>query len=221
MTDSERKRGWVFFGLYLLVFPYIIAWVQRLFMGEGEAPVAEMNIVYYAMLFALSLLVFWTFLRHAFTLLLDWLPENCFAFFTGLLGAGVLHFLVYLIPLPVQDPAQGQYLQEYLLSPAATTLLVVVLIPLVEEILFRGLLFGSLRRGSRWLAYVVAVLVYAFAGVWRFALDLGDPRYLLLAVRYLPMSLALCWCYDNGGSIWSAVALHMAISGFQLFSIVR
>ena len=28
-----------------------------------------------------------------------------------------------------------------------------------------------------------------------------DFRYLLLFLQYVPMSLALTWCYDNGGSI--------------------
>lgn len=221
ITDSERRRGWVFFALYLLVFPYLNAWAQRLLMGEGEAPVAEANVVYYVLLFALALLVFWTFLRHGFSLLVDWLPENAFAFVTGLAGAGLLHFLVTLIPYPVQNPSEMQYLQEFAISPVATAVLLVVLIPLIEETLFRGLVFGSLRQYSRPLAYVVSVLVYALACVWRYALEIGDPAYLLLFIQYLPMSLALAWCYDNGGSIWSAVALHMTINGFMLFSIVH
>ena len=221
MTDSERRRGWVFFALYLLVFPYLNAWAQRLLMGEGEAPVAEANVVYYVLLFALALLVFWTFLRHGFSLLVDWLPENAFAFVTGLAGAGLLHFLVTLIPYPVQNPSEMQYLQEFAISPVATAVLLVVLIPLIEETLYRGLVFGSLRQYSRPLAYVVSVLVYALACVWRYALEIGDPAYLLLFIQYLPMSLALAWCYDNGGSIWSAVALHMTINGFMLFSIVH
>ena len=217
MTDSERKRGWVFFGLYLLVFPYLNGWVQRLWLSGGEAPIAETNLVYYGLLFVLSLLVFWTFLRHGFNLLLDWLPENCFAIATGFVGAGVLHFLVMLIPLPVENPVPFQWQGEYLLSPGATVLLVVVLIPLIEEVLFRGLLFGSLRKYSRILAYVVTVLVYALACVWRYALDFGNPAYLLLMFQYLPMSLGLAWCYDNGGSIWGTVLLHMALNGAQLF----
>ena len=221
MTDSERRRGWVFFALYLLVFPYLNGWAQKVLAGEGEAPVAEANVVYYVLLFALALLVFWTFLRHGFNLLVDWLPENAFAFFTGLVGAGALHFLVMLIPYPVQNPAELQYLQEFAISPAATTVLLVILIPLIEETLFRGLVFGSLRQYSRPLAYVVSVLVYSLACVWRYALEIGDPAYLLLAVQYLPMSLALAWCYDNGGSIWGAVGLHMAINGFMLFNIVH
>ncbi len=221
MTDSERKRGWVFFALYLLVFPYLNGWAQKLFAGDAEAPVAEANVVYYTLLFVLALLVFWTFLRHGFSLLLDWLPENAFAFGTGLLGGLLLRFLVGLIPLPVEDPTQLQYLQEYIISPTATTVLLVVLIPLIEEVLFRGLVFGSLRQYSRPLAYGVTVVLYAVACVWRYALEAGNPAYLLLVIRYLPMSLALTWCYDNGGSVWAAVALHMALNGVMLFSIIH
>lgn len=147
LTRAEMGRGWVFFALYLTVFPLSMGWVQRAF--HGELPVAEANVVYYLLAATLVFLVFWTFLRHGFDLLLDWLPENLFAFGTGLVGAGVLHLLVMLIPLPVQNPNPESYAQQFALSPAATVVILVVLMPLVEEPLFRGLLFGATRRYSR------------------------------------------------------------------------
>ena len=213
----------MFFALYLLGFPYLNAWAQQVLLGDAEAPAAEANVVYYALLFALALLVFWSFLRHGFSLLVDWLPENCCACGPGLGGALGGNILAGLLPLPVENPVPMQYLQEHLLSPAATTVLLVVLMPLIEETLFRGLLFGTLRRESRALAYVATVLVYALSCVWRYVFQPTgvDLRYLLLAVEYLPMSLALCWCYDNGGSIWSAVGLHMVLNAAQLITIVR
>ena len=45
-------------------------------------------------------------------------------------------------------------------------------------------------------------------------------RYLLLAVQYLPAGILLAWCYERGGSLWSAVLLHMAINGLTLLRIV-
>lgn len=170
----------------------------------------------------LVFLVFWTFLRHGFDLLLDWLPENLFAFGTGLVGAGVLHLLVMLIPLPVQNPNPESYAQQFALSPAATVVILVVLMPLVEEPLFRGLLFGATRRYSRVLGYVLSTLVFALYCVWQFVYSYGtvDFRYLLLFLQYVPMSLALTWCYDNGGSIWSPIALHMVLNALILASAV-
>lgn len=222
MTDSERKRGWVFFGLYLLVFPWLMGWLQKVFT-DGEPMVAEANVLYYALLFTLSLLVFWSFLRHAFSLLIDWLPENFFAILTGLAGYLVTAVAVYFIPLPVPDLIPLDYGQQFLLAPGPTVVVAVLLMPLVEEVLFRGLMFGSLRRYSRSIAYAVTIPLYALALVWQYCFHPTglDLRYLLLAVRYLPMSAALAWCYDNGGSVWGAVLLHMAINGITLFAAVH
>ncbi|MBM6722889.1 CPBP family intramembrane metalloprotease [Pseudoflavonifractor phocaeensis] len=209
-------RGWVFFALYVLLFPWVMGWVQRSF--HGELPVAEANVVYYLLSATLVFLVFWTFLKHGFHLLLDWLPENLFAFGTGLAGWAVLSFLAWLIPLPVENPNLLSYPEQYALAPLATVVILVVLMPVVEEPLFRGLLFGTSRRYSRILGYLLSTLVYALYCVWQFVYAYGtvDFRYLLLMVEYLPMSLALTWCYDNGGSIWSPIALHMVINAVTL-----
>jgi hypothetical protein len=94
--------------------------------------------------------------------------------------------------------------------------LILVLIPVVEETLFRGLIYGSLRGYSRTLAAVLGVVFYALAVVWRYALDLKDLRYLLLVIPYLPMSAALTWCYDRGGSVWGCVVLHALLNGLIL-----
>ena len=220
LTRTETARGWVFFALYLLVFPWAMGLVQRAF--QGLLPVAQSSVAYYLLSAALVFLVFWSFLRHGFSLLLDWLPENLFAFATGLAAAGVLHFLVMRIPLPVENPNSLSYPEQFALAPFSTVVILAVLMPVVEETLFRGLLFGATRRYSRALAYVLSTLGFAVYCVWQFVFAYGqvDFRYLLLAVRYLPMSLALTWCYDNGGSIWTPIALHAVINAFALFFAV-
>ena len=216
LKRAELCRGWVFFALYVFFFPWLMGWVQRSY--EGEFPVAHANVVYYLLIGVLTFLVLWSFLKNGFILLLDWLPENLFAFFTGLVGAVALHSLTMLIPLPVDNPNLYSYPQQYLLDPASTLLVLVVLMPLVEEPLFRGLLFGTVRGYSRALAYVLSTLVYALYCVWQFVFGYGgvDPRYLLVMIQYVPMSLALTWCYDRGGSIWNPILLHMVLNGVHL-----
>ena len=220
LTLGECVRGLALAFLYLCVFPFAMAWVQR--TGGVELPVAETNVIYYFISVLLVFLLFWLFLKRNFTLLLDRLPENLWGAAVGLAGWVVLDGLARLIPLPVANPNDITYAMEYLLSPRATVVILVVLMPIVEEMLFRGLLFGTLLRYSRGLAYAVSVLVYAFFCVWQFVFSYGqvDLRYLLLAVQYLPAALALCWCYDHGGSLWGAVLLHMAVNGLTLLRIV-
>ena len=223
LTRQEQFRGLIFFALYFLVFPVLkmgVEWFFDHFFGLflSEAMSAA---VYYLILGALTLIVFWSFLKNSLDILVDFLPENLLAFATGLVGAGVLHFLVTLLPWPVENPNQASWAEQYAYSPAATIIIVVLLMPLIDEVLFRGLVFGSLRRYSRPLAWACSVLLFMLYSVWTFAVAYGDARYLVLAFQYLPMALALTWCYDRGGSIWSTVLLHAVIDAFTLFNAVH
>lgn len=73
-------------------------------------------------------------------------------------------------------------------SPPTALLIVVVVVlvaPLCEEILYRGLLWGGLTRlgAGRWLAFAVTTVIFALAHFeW--------PRALLLLVVALPLGLA-------------------------------
>lgn len=213
MTASERQRGLVFLVLYLLVFPRLNAWAQRLFAGDGELLTAEANVIYYSVLFALVLLAFWSFLKKDLSGLLDWLPENLTGVAVGLVVAGGLYYAGRFLPFPVSDPISLQYAQEFRVSPAPTLALILVLIPLVEETVYRGFIYGHLREYSRPLAMSVCTVLYALACVWRYALDFSDPRYLLLTILYLPMSAGLTLCYDSGGSVWGTALLHAGLNG--------
>ena len=223
LTRREQIRGLIFFALYFLVFPVlkmVVEWAFDHFFGLylSEAMSAA---VYYYIMGILTVLVFWSFLKNGLTILNDFLPENLLALATGLVGAGVLHFLVMLLPWPLENPNSISWAEQYAYSPAATIVIVVILMPLIDEVLFRGLVFGSLRRYSRPLAWVCSVLLFMIYSVWTFAVAYGDARYLMLAFQYLPMALALTWCYDRGGSIWPTIVLHTIIDAFSLFQAVH
>ena len=221
LTRGELYRGWVFFALYFLFFPFLMAWVQLAFDERWGLYLsdASANVLYYSFSAVLVLLVFWSFLKHGFFLLLDWLPENLFAFATGLILWFLLRFLIGMIALPVTNPSHADYAAQFLIAPGATTAILVFLTPLVEETLFRGLVFGGLRRHSRLFAYLVSVFLFSLYSVWQFAFVWRDWRYLLLFVQYLPAGAALTRCYDNGGSIWSTIFLRMTINAVTLFGI--
>ena len=220
MTDTERRRGLAFLLLYLFLFPYLNGWAQRLLFSDAESMPAEANVVYYAFLFILVLLEFWSFLKEDFLGLLDWLPENLFGLAAALVLAGGFQAALRLLHLPLVDPAAGQYAAEFAAAPGPTLVLLLVLIPVVEELVYRGIVYGTLRFYSPLLAGIVATVVYALANVWRYALELGDARVLLLALLYLPRGAALTWCYDNGGSIWACALCHASINAITLFLAV-
>ena len=138
MIDSERQRGLVFLGLYLFVFPYLSEWIQRRFAEEDELLLTQSNVIYYGVMFLLVLFCFWSFLKKDFAGLLDWLPENLTAVVLGTLLGGGLQLALSLLPFPLADPISAQYAEQFRISPGPTLVLILLLIPLVEETVYRG-----------------------------------------------------------------------------------
>lgn len=77
-------------------------------------------------------------------------------------------------------------------------LLLVVFAPLAEEFIFRGYLFGMLRRYGSFLVSAIAVsLLFGLAhGQW----NVGIVTFVL--------SMALCYIRERTGSIWTGMGLH-------------
>src|SRR3546814_3168557 len=84
-------------------------------------------------------------------------------------------------------------------SLAAMLLLVGVLVPFIEEIIFRGLLFGWLRKHLRFLlaAPVVALLFAVAHQVW-----------MLVPVLFF-MGLVLAAATERSGSLWQIGRAHV------------
>lgn len=216
LTGPERIRGGLLLVLYFILFPFFMARVQRAI--GGEAPVAELNVIYYLLLGLTALLLLRAPLFRDFNVLLDGLPRSLGALAAGLCVWAALGFLLDRIPLPVEDPTPWGWAAEFAMSPAATLILLLVLIPMVEETVFRGFLFRLVRPWSPVLAYVVSGGGFALYCVWQLVFSYGrvDLRYLLLAMRWLPAGLALTWCCDRSRSVWAAVLLHGTIDGLVL-----
>ena len=96
----------------------------------------------------------------------------------------------------------------------------VILVPVAEETLYRGLIFGSLQKKSRAAAYVLSTLFFGLihvAGYW----DTASPVTLLLCLlQYVPAGLCLAWAYEKADTIWTPILMHMAINQFSI-SLMR
>lgn len=223
LTVEEQRVGWVFFALYLFVFPFLVGLVTRFLEEHLElgVPAAQSSAIYYAAVLLLLVAVFWDFLKNAFRILSDNTRRNLFALVVGFLSGMLFTVLLSLIPLPVENPVIGDYRGQFLLAPGFTTAVVMFLRPMTEEILYRGLLFGSLRKKNRPLAYVVSIGLSALAAVWQFAVPDGGVMYLLLALRYIPLAAAATWAYDIGGSVLTPMALRVILNGlFLVFALI-
>ena len=96
----------------------------------------------------------------------------------------------------------------------------VVLAPLAEELIYRGLIFGSLAEKNRLLGYAVSVAVFSVIHVVGYMGQMDAAWITLSLLQYVPAGIALAFAYDYSGSIWTSVAIHMAINAIGI-SLMR
>ncbi|CAN5391222.1 hypothetical protein BH09MYX1_BH09MYX1_21900 [soil metagenome] len=134
--------------------------------------------------------------------------------FAGLLGAGLYPILAriddrFAIAFPDGDAAQESIAKLFAApTPGAKIALFVavgVVIPLSEEIFFRGMLFGALLRGRGEVAKRLPMVMLACAGY--FALAQGDLRALASS---LILGIVLSWVRARSGSTFLTVVVHVA-----------
>lgn len=94
-----------------------------------------------------------------------------------------------------------------------TVLAMICLVPLAEEVLFRGILQRSLAKYmNRWQAIGISSLIFAF---FHFSTTQGwDNIELILSLFILSCYLGLI--YEKRGSIWAPVGLHMAFNAISI-----
>ena len=221
MTSGEQIAGVIFFVIYLLVLPFAVAPMFRLverLLGVSISKTLE-NIIYYYVLFAVTIVIFHGFLGRTTRYLADNFGGACKMLAVGLIALYGLNELVYRLTNLVftnhtnlNDTTISAQIDT---APRVTLVIVVLLAPFVEEVLFRGLVFGNLKAKSRAVGYVVSCLLFALLHVWQFAVVSRDITYFLLMVQYLVPGLVLAWAYDHSGTLWSSIAIHAAANALS------
>ena len=190
---------------------------------SGRLSLGMANFWLYAGSALFLVLILWGFLRREmdpifdrpFLSLIEILRFYAAIWIFDLLAALFLSFLGVK-----GDSANNQQTMALLQSERGPMLAATVfLAPIVEESLFRGGLFGILRRKNRALAYVVSALAFAACHVWSAALE--DPRELLFLIEYIPAGMLLARCYERTGSVWSSIFLHMLNNGVALWVFTK
>lgn len=112
---------------------------------------------------------------------------------------------------------QLRSLKEHSFSFGWTVLMVLMVIPFVEELLFRGFLQTYLRRYlSRGGALFVTALVFAVA---HFQVGQGLSNVALLASLCL-LSCFLGFIYEKERTLWAPFCMHMLFNATNLIGIL-
>ena len=137
--------------------------------------------------------------------------------------AGIGYLYYRLLSLLVVQLILAIYPQYYNLNDASISTMAssnlvlisigtILIAPIYEELLFRGLIFQGLYGRNRFLAYALSTA--AFAGIHVLGyLSLMTPLHLALAfLQYVPAGLILCWVYAKADSIFAPIILHVGVN---------
>lgn len=90
------------------------------------------------------------------------------------------------------------------------SVLAVIMAPMLEELIFRGYLYGVIRKyGGRVSAILVTSLIFA-------AIHVHLPAMLALFV----LAVVLCLAYERTGSLWVPIFMHASFNSVSVYVAV-
>lgn len=221
MTRGERIAALIYLPLHVAVLPLLLSILVAVW-PDAELTDTSLNIFYYSLGSIYMLVFLWKFFRRGFDVFLDGLARCILTFFVAYLINIILTYALQLVFMAFGYDITATPNDETVMSMAeqgynAMFAMAVFMAPLVEEPLFRGLIFGRLHKKNRILAYALSAGLFALYHVWQYVVAYADPSYLVYAINYIPVSIALAYSYEKSGSIWVPIGFHMMVNGLSLY----
>ena len=213
MTHRETLGGWFFLVCHLVVLPVILSFLNLLIPALTPA---RLNFAYFIISFLAVILIFPNYLRrnwHFFQLY----PGNTMrSAFWGLViyqlcALAIALLYSWIIPdfLNVNDASISVLAQE---NYGMMIVGCAFLVPVTEEVLYRGLIFRGFYSKSKLLAYTLSTVAFAMIHISGY-IGIYDAKLLICCfLQYIPAGLCLAWAYARADSIFAPILIHMAIN---------
>lgn len=217
MSQNEKILGWIWLVVQLFL-PYLMGLLNGYLpepMGAGM-----LTFVRYLVNFVVICCIFHNFLRNSIT--------AAWRGLWNLLQAVVLGFVAHWACSRLIDWLMSYILPSYsTITDASIAALsqtnyylmiigVVILAPVIEETLYRGLVYRNLWRKSRVAAYIVSMIVFSAVHVLGYIGTEDITTMVLCFVRYLPAGLCLAWTYSKADNLFAPVLVHAIINAIHI-----
>ena len=218
MSRGEKILGFLYLAFQLTLLSPLL----HKFNGMLASPMntGTLNFVYYLVNSLAIVWIFHSFLRDS--LIAAWrdlwnLIQAVVLGFVAYWACGKLLDLVMSWIMPgfhnVNDSAiAGMARSNYLLMVIG----VVVLVPVTEEILYRGLIFRNLWQSTKVAAYLVSMAAFAAIHVLAYIGSESVTTLGLCRIQYLPAGLCLAWTYTKADNIIAPVLVHGIINAIAI-----
>ena len=220
---SRREKLW---GTgYLLFEALLMADLLQQFnlLLPAPLPQSEVNVLFFAVNFVVVLIIFRSYLRQ----LLRQLPEAVF----NVLFVTVPGFLVYWIcnillsqVIYSIDPDFSSINDKTIHALVAENFPLmffgtVILVPVAEEFLFRGLLFRGLYDHSPLMAWIGSIALFSAIHITGYIGSESPLTLLLCFVRYIPAGVCLAGAYRLSGSLLAPILIHAMVNFLGMMSL--
>lgn len=219
LSKPQHIWGFIYLPIHIFVLPLLLAMLA--YYLPGGLAESDVQIIYYGAGFAFCLICMWKYLRNAFDILLDNKVRNltavlfAYVIYTMLVFA-VSALLLWILGDDILNPNNEAVSDMSDNNYGVVLALAVFVAPVVEETLFRGVLFGSLLKKNRILAFALSIAAFGIYHIWQYTLYSMDWRTLIYALQYIPAAYAFAWLYEKTSCIWLPIFLHMGINLFAL-----
>ena len=223
LSRKESRNGLIYMVISLALLPSLLQ--QGNAMLSAPLSTARLNFVYYCVNFLAVVWIFRFFLKDSFRSALRSPFSTIWYAALGYLGSEALCELLTMVIFMIfpgfsnvnDQTVAGMLGQEKTLITIGT----VILVPVTEELFFRGLLFRNLWDKKQTLAYAVSMGAFALLHVVGYIGDYEPLHLILCFVQYLPASFCLCWCYRQTGTIATPIIMHAIVNAMGISNAMR
>ena len=215
---DETMVGFGWFAFQLILLPSLLTAVNGLLKKPLSS--AEVNFTFFLLNFLAAVWIYHKFLGAAFksvkahpilfgqaivlALVAYWLTSQAVNWALGKLDPG----FVNQNDASISGMAQGSY---YLMLLGT-----VILTPVAEECVYRGLIFRNIYGTSPVAAYLISMAAFSMVHIVSYVGVYTPLRLVLAFLQYLPAGLWLGWCYVKSGSIYGPMVMHGLINLYAL-----
>ena len=223
MTPVQKRIGFALLMVHMFLIP--ILFLAYAVAVDGEA-VDSLNVEFrhYAISFVLIVLTMRGYMRREFDGLLDrpigsvvTLIMSFLAFMTLLY---IVSFAIIAIVGDMDADAAETVLDITKVNFEVLFIFRVLVLPVVEEVLYRGVVFCRLVEHRRIVIYAVSILLYIVGNTWTAFVFNFDIRLFVLALQYVPTGFVCAYCYDRSGNLWTSIIFHMLANALLILAQV-
>lgn len=225
ISISPTRRELALGAAYIVVQLFFLPSLLALLNDNLKAPLSqgELNLLFFAINFLCVVFILHRFLWQNLLSAAGRIHRTlCYALWGFILYYGANFLVGSLIQAfapdfaNINDTSILEITRQY---PVAMTVGTVFLVPVVEETLYRGVLFGGLYNRRPALAYAVSTFVFGAIHIMGYFGAYDALTLLLCFFQYLPAGFFLAWAYVRSDTIWCPILIHMTVNQIGMFAM--